>query len=486
MPVPDPSVQSAAYPYAGAVVAALVLLPLLVGATLRVLFARRRGWLRPVLAALLGAALLAGAVWVDPCTLRVDANDVFWMAVLAAAGALAAWDGRLPAGRVVRLTLASAFVLAGLEAGARWLLPLPPFPASNQPAVQAFLKPSRTTLRYGMHHVGVYHETEARACSLAFPAPASVEVQARLAAAPAGPLRLLHAGASLVEAQQVGGPLGERPFVSRLARLLPGTAHVNAGVSGTGADLQALLIEQWTARERFAGVVLYLFLLNDLRFMGARYPCCGEQSVTEASVEGFGQRCGPDFYPGCWSQWLEGTGAAYLFRWATPFSALARTVVQRGENRRATAVHQGWQVARQWQALRLSLQSVRDLAARRGLPLAVVLLPERAALDATVKPFCPGCIGDGTLWREMRATFLPLAAELGLTVWDPFDALEQRALTEDARSWFVPSPPFSSNDVHFGDRGHELMGAWLAERLRAWPPVADALRGTPPPSVDSP
>jgi hypothetical protein len=68
---------------------------------------------------------------------------------------------------------------------------------------------------------------------------------------PPAPVRVLHVGDSMVAAIEL------RPterFVSLLGGV-PGTAHVNAGVVGTGPDFHSLVIHRWTRRLPFQHVV---------------------------------------------------------------------------------------------------------------------------------------------------------------------------------------------------------------------------------------
>ena len=455
----------------------LVVLPPGAGVLLRVALSRLGRRSRPAALAALLASVVTAAVALEPCALPVSVDDVTWIVSLAALGAFLARGGHWPSPAFLARCLAgSALVLLGLEGGARVLSP-PLFPTSG-PVNDRFLRVFDNTPRYGMAYVGLANATQARACGVAFPERAPDEYRDRLAAAvSSGGVSALHVGDSMVEAQAVGGATGQGSFVARLNRLVPGTAHVNGGVSGTGIDLQSLLVEQWTARERYAALVLHVFLVNDLMYMGTRYPCCDDGPVPSTPADAKGA-CGADRYPSCWRQWLAGDQGAYVLRNAAPASALARAVNARLLRMRAAAIDGRLSEPEQWQALEHSLATIRDTTTRRGVPLAVVLLPERGALDASVAT-CPGCHDLGPAWLNARLRFLDVAARLGLTVWDPFDVLAARARVEDPRAWFVPSPPYPPDDVHFGERGHELVAAWLAERLRAWPPVGDALAATP-------
>lgn len=477
MPPPDPTLRALVQ---WVVALALVVLPLGAGMGLRVLFSRPRGAARPLAAALLVGLVAAGAAWVDPCSLPVDLDDAAWLLLLTLAGALVARRGAWPSWALGwRLLVATAFVLGGLELGCRLLLPPDPLPSAAAHLPGDFLRGPRPERSYGLAYVGVVNETQARACGLAYPGLWPEAYRQRLEAASGQRVRLLHVGDSMVEALQVGGPTGARPFVGRLAGLLPGTGHVNGGVSGTGIDLQGLLLGEWTGLERYDGIVLYVFLLNDLFYTGTRYPCCGGRTVAGALAGGDASACGPDRAPGCWRQWLQAGRGPYVLRVTTPYSRLVRALRLRLEVRQLNALTEPLPERRQWHDLERALVAVRDTAARRGVPLAVVLLPERSALDPSAGA-CPGCPPLGPSWLDKRAELLALAGRLGLTVWDPWEHLSRRARLEEPSAWFVPAPPFPPGDVHFGDRGHELMAEWLAEQLRAWPPVAAALREAAP------
>ena len=457
-----------------AVVTALVVLPLLAGVLLRVGLARLGGAARAVAVLVLLAPAGLAVALVEPCTLRLTVDDAAWMGLLAALGALLARGGRLPSPvGALKVLVAIAFVLCGLELGCRLLLP--PIRPPTFPVTGPLLLPADRGPTFGLQFVGFGDGALARACSLAYPDLAPAEYRARQDAAPRCPVHLLHVGDSLVEAAQVGGPTGTQAFVARLAELLPGTSHVNGGVAGTGTDLQALLLSEWTHRERYDGVVLYVFPLNDLRFLGNRYPCCDGRTVLASREGDAAPRCGPGHLPGCWAQWLGGGAGPYVVRATTPHLALARAINQRLQAKRLAAGTEVLEPSVAWQSLEAVLQMTRDATRAQGLPLAVVLLPERSLLDRSAAT-CPGCQDWSTRFQEARQRLQDVAARLGLEVWDPTDALMERARTEDAQAWFVPTPRFAPDDVHFGARGHEIVAEWLAERLRTWAPVAAGVR----------
>ena len=117
-----------------------------------------------------------------------------------------------------------------------------------------------------------------------------------------------------------------------------------------------------------------------------------------------------------------------------------------------------------FERLSRTLLGYRALAKERGFPLAVVLFPERYAVqeedwNATVAGYGlrPACFDPGAPARRLRA----FCAREGITCFDPAAALAA-ARRRSGRSQYLPG-----GDMHWNAEGHRAVFEALREGVRA-------------------
>lgn len=144
----------------------------------------------------------------------------------------------------------------------------------------------------------------------------------------------------------------------------------------------------------------------------------------------------------------------YLLREAGGISVLAqRTALGLLALRsRVMAEARGDEVA--WQHLERILRAFRDELATRRIGLVVVVLPQRAALEA----FAPSV----TEGFATRTRMVAMTRGLGIPALDPWDLFAASVRREGSARWFARAMP---HDLHFSAEGHALLARWLDERL---------------------
>lgn len=429
---------------------------LLLGTGQRLSLKRRVAGIWPVLLVLtvlagLGAGV--GFAW-----MRVGLWDLLSVAGLATAG----WG----LGAHVLATRRGPFVLAGvtsllgliaLEAMAR-ILPMPPaFP----PAEEASLLIPSLEARQAQ---GRLHAQSAQAaCELLLPQPGATDpLPARLAAPEGTHRRVLHLGDSLAFGS--GVPAAQR-FTTLLERAEPGVAHLNGAMPGTSIDAQYLLALRALERTPVDLVVLHVFVGNDLVEVDRPYPCCREGPLLTWPAEGVPQpRCKTaDVRPerGMTEWYLARSPAPYPLRVLTAVSLAARhlcglqvRVAQRLDE--GPSLPPAVATERYYRAVK----ALHAELTRRNIPLVLVILPVRSALDA-------GPRGDAEVVQR-------LGRDLKVPVLDAWSLFAEAVRSRPEASLFVPEPP---GDPHFSAKGHALVADWLHVKLERLTAARAALEG---------
>jgi lysophospholipase L1-like esterase len=423
---PPPPPEEHRHPFALAL--ALVAVPLAAGLALGHRL-RRTGLL-------LAAVPLVAAAAALPALRRVGAWDVLAAAVWLGLG-LVAGAARLPARALLpraALAIAAAAVALGvLEAASRAL----PEPAA------AFAPPGRARLFFAA-------APGAERCAPLYPAADPSALAERTAAVRPGAPLVLHVGDSMVEG--VGVPRDEA-FPAVLGRMDPAVDHVNAGWADSSLDAELLVARAWTGRLRVARVVLYVFGANDLAELDRASPCCVGGPLLDAAGAA---RCDAPGLPSSRLDLLAASPPPYPVRVATAGSALARRAALGfgAIGRMIDRLRRGPPSSPEarWARYASLLGVLRDDLARRSVPLTVVYLPSRAALESAA----PRETADYAL----RGRVLARCRELGVPALDPWEMLEAAVRDDGAARWFLPPP-----DIHFTREGHRRMAEWLASRL---------------------
>ena len=380
------------------------------------------------------------ACLLPPYLLRIGFWDLL-LAALSLGGGLALGVAR-PFSRLGRRTavLACAAALLGLvvlEAGSRLLPPVP----------YSFYPPWKVAFRIPTNQgVPPYPTIQTDAL---YPRVDPAFMVTRTAVAEGARRTVLHVGDSMVHGTTLGL---QHTFPSLLTALDPGTAHLNAGVPGTGPDYYYQLVFNWLEHMQVELVVVHLFAGGDLADMDRPYVFCRNGPLLDYPAEGPRPRCpAPD--PGgmeSLSRWFS--PAPYLFRVAADCSAAARHLSALLYRLPGT-----WNLRLRGrrQAAHLE-QLLRSLAARlnqRGVGLLVVVLPHRLALE------------EGGKGRRRRSTELvDIAERAGVPVLDAYSPLAAGAKEHGVEHLFLPEVP---GDVHFSAVGHRLLAQWLVREMKA-------------------
>ena len=419
--------------YGGALVQ--VLLPLLLGWGLGAL--GRRVVPGP------GSRLLRLAVAAAPVALAavlalasvVDAGawDLVLPGLLAGAGL---WWGSRPerparrTGGAVRTLASAALVVAVVEGGARLV------PAAST----GFPPPEAAAWRLSSLPQG-------QACRLVGPSFEALTDE-RLARVDASRPLVLHLGDSMVEG---AGVPPEHAFPARLGEIDATYAHVNGGLWGTGPDAYLVGLQRWLSRIHPTLVLVHVFLANDVQDLDAPQPCCHDRPLLTYGADGAVPGCdldGPQARP-----WRPGgSPPPYALRVLTEVSAAARLACLAIAAPSAGAGRDDDEL--RWRHLAAVLHGLRRQADGAGVPLGVVVVPERLELERVA--------GNEIVAPARRARFVALAREAGLAVLDPSADFVREARERGVLRLFVQG---SGRDVHLSAEGHDVYARWLRERI---------------------
>ena len=423
----------------GALAAAIVVAPLLLGLALGRLARWRLGSRRALLARVFLAAMpLITAVLLLPMFGRVGSWDVLGAGLLIGA-LLLVGSARDRAGSLARkLALAgaaTALALGGVELVARRL----PAPRT------VFAAPGEARLLFA-------EAPGAEACAPFYPAATPGPFLDRTRGIVAGLPTVIHLGDSMVEGV---GVARDETFVARLGLLQPGVNNVNAGFASTSADAQLLLIRGWLDRIPAARVVLYVFGTNDLAEIDRPYPCCPGGPLLDATLEARA-RCASPGQPSRRRDRLSASPAPYPLRVATGASALARHAVvgfaRVDEALSADKADPNADPDARWKRFSQVIAVMHRELSARGVPLTVAYLPARGSFEAPA----PKETGD----YAVRGRIMDFSRALGVPTLDPWEVLAAAVRRDGAARLYLPPP-----DLHFTAEGHRVLAAWIAEQL---------------------
>ncbi len=378
--------------------------------------------------------------------------DVIGEALLFSLAFTAVAHRYLPDRSGVVLALTSLLIsLVGLEIGCRVLLPpAPMFPGSDSPHLwlaDALFANTRNhswglqskelvgAALYGEVYPGILDVSQVEDILLPHrfkPGPESRHV--------------LHIGDSMtfglgVERQQT--------FQAGLERQEPGTRHINGGIPGTAPDAYYLVLRRWLDLHRIDFAVMYLFEGNDVRGLGETYPCCEWQPLLVYGEGGPTPRC-PDVprveLSKAGGHWLlYNSPPPFLLRLLIPYSSAAAYVsaqiVSSFVLQNLIEVEETNQT--QLDHVEAILRAAAGDLGKRGVPLAVVVLPSRRWIE------------DANSSHEATA-IAERAQKAGVPTLDLSEPIRQAA--DQGQVVFLP------NDTHFSQAGNEL----VAEHLHTW------------------
>lgn len=401
-------------------------------------------WLarRPLARAAIVAALLALAWWAIVPLRAVSAWDVLvGGAILAATFASGSRrPGPRPSRRarvVYALLLVATF--GAIEFGARTLAGPPGMTFHGLPEQPLFFDDADR--EFGT--AALWPERSRRAAFRDLPSSAGW-------ARRPGVRRVLHVGDSMVAAADTDPGTS---FEEVLARTVGGE-HLNLGVSNTGTDFELLSLRGWVPRLTPDEVVLYVFTGNDIDEIDRAYYSCGGGPLLGAASAGLPSRCpAPTYAPARATLLAQGPSPLPLRGLAAYSATLAHvtTGFERSLSRwRDRAGPQNPEPS--WTRYGEILAAIRDELAARRVPLRVVVLPARAALDPAESRWLE-------LARDTQARAVAVARSLGLDVHDPSRTLAAAIAARPGARWFAGQGP------HFAPDGHAVFAAWLADEL---------------------
>jgi lysophospholipase L1-like esterase len=273
---------------------------------------------------------------------------------------------------------------------------------------------------------------------------------------PAGTTRVvLHIGDSMVYGE---GVKDDEMFTAVLGRSQPTTAHVNAGISGTGPQEYLAIGRAWIPAIHPDLVVTYFFVGNDIDPVLAAYPCCDMQELYTVAEDGVQMRC-PSARPvsphvAHVQRYIRQSPPPLALRLLTGPSKLARYVAAAMIQHAPGTMVINDQEA--WRRVAVILRTMRDDATRAGARFALVVLPLRSALLHTD--------GQSMSARSVHDRVVQTATDVGIVTLDAWDLFEDAVRRTDEARWFASE---REDDPHFSAAGHQLLADWLAPRLDA-------------------
>jgi hypothetical protein len=254
-------------------------------------------------------------------------------------------------------------------------------------------------------------------------------------------------------------------FPALLGKETPALHHVSGASPGTTVDYHLLIARRWMDRLPMRLLVLHLFD-NDVMEMDQRFACCNNAPLLEFRADGPVDRCPSPVWPDGFGHslgWrIRSSPMPYHLRigarsWMARYlfvSLMAR--VSPIQYDRETPMED------RWRHFTSTLAALRDEAAQRGVPLVVVLLPFRAALDSRKFSSVEGRAiqqqGEGAWDRSRRMK--SICEELGLRVLDSWEHFGQLIRAHGSEPYFI-----APDDIHFSVQGHVEMAHWLRDQL---------------------
>ncbi len=439
--------------------AALVLLPLALGAALGATFRRvtsRRSWIRVLTPIALVCGPAAGIRLVP-----IGFWDLVWIGAICCAGFAAG----LRATRLRYLTITTALLLTGsacLEAVIRLALPEPGRYPSSSAAHFVYRPADEEAACYAIDHGREPPWIDWRRGGLTRPG-----------------VRVLQLGDSMVFGTRVEG---DETFAVELEHLDPGFAQVNFGIPASSTDVQYAALQSWIDEIRPARVILHFYVGNDIKEMDDAYPCCDMGPLLDYASGHATTRCPNPRWRFSTAAILAHAPPPYVLRVATDVSHAARYSLQAFDGASAWlgGSMSGSAPAQRpaaWEHLELILAALRDDVARHHASLVISVLPDRGLLESAHP--------EAEDHWEIRNRALALTRRLDIPVIDPWDFLRGIVTREGSAAMFVTPPAY---EIHFSPEGHRRYARWLREQLgpglMGAPPVSSSgtttVQGPPP------
>jgi lysophospholipase L1-like esterase len=273
---------------------------------------------------------------------------------------------------------------------------------------------------------------------------------------PPGTTRVvLHVGDSMVYGEGVGE---NEVFTSVLGRAEPTTAHVNAGISGTGPQEYIALARAWISAVRPDLVVTFFFVGNDIDPVLAAYPCCDMEQLYAFDEAGVRMRCASPRpaspHLAHVRRYIRQSPPPLALRLLTGSSKFARHLTAAMIRHASGTLVINDEEA--WRRLEVILRTMRDDAERAGARFALVVLPLRSALSHADSHTMKA--------RSVRDHVVRMATAMGMVTLDAWDTFEEAVRRTDEERWFATE---REGELHFSAAGHQLLADWLAPRLKA-------------------
>ena len=269
----------------------------------------------------------------------------------------------------------------------------------------------------------------------------------------------VHLGDSMVAGN---GVRREETFVAALNRRHEGVWHRNAASPGTTLDTHWLWLKLHLAERKPARVVVHTLVLNDVAEMDRPYTCCDLAPLVDYTPTGMQPHCTEPKLRVPMASLVARSPAPYPVRvlasvsWLARFAVAAATTLGGQLERTLLNVHVDSDdgTPEQWAHYKQALVGIAALTREAGVPLTLVVLPSRRALE-TAHP-------ETTVAQRTRLRMVQLARDAGIEVLDAWDLFAERVRSDGSPPWFVTPPAW---DCHFSPRGHALFADWLAAQL---------------------
>lgn len=276
-----------------------------------------------------------------------------------------------------------------------------------------------------------------------------------------GVRRVVHIGDSVVASADV--PPGTT-FEELLARR-SGAEHVNLGVSSVGTDFELQVARTWLPRLAPDEVVLHIYPRNDLDELDRTFLYCDDGPLLGPSAQGLPLRCPTPRFRLTRRRLLAQGPSPLALRLAASHSALAHRMLggfERAIRAWAPDVYRHDR-ARAWERLRAVLAALRDEAARRRIPLRVVVIPHRPGEPPEAREERE--TAEEAEERELDQRTVAVAQALGLAPAVPLEAFTAAVRARPGARWFVGRSP------HFDVDGQREYADFLA-RSFGWSEAA--------------
>jgi hypothetical protein len=398
----------------------------------------------PIFMVVLGPRIRLG-IW--------DSASIGVLAALGMVGGMLALQQRPREILVVLISLVVA--LAGVEVVVRLRMPNPPgFPAIE--GARVFLP--RIDIEHAEPAHGDFAEFHRQAvdgCSLLYPDSHPGHVAERTQRDHEAHGSVVYLGDSMTYGL---GVQMDQTFPAVLERRAPSLFHFNLGFPGTSVDYHYVIARHWIDRipTPVKLVVLGLYF-NDILEIGQGMACCRNQSLLAFDGHTPVERCPvPNWVPGygestAW--FLRNSPPPYPLRVAMAFSYVARYINALIYQRASQAEDSDRPVhGTEWDRMRDVLTALRAELARRDIPLVIVMMPMRAALEATDPAALQG-------YRDTQR-MKELATSLGIRTLDSWEHFLPLVRQNGSSRYFI-----GSNDIHLTPEGHVEMANWLAANI---------------------